>query len=602
MQKDTHEKQLSDMGKSLSHRGESTTPPYLNEHIGFSHAETISCCPSTTFDVQSSFLDSQQKTYAILCDGELYNANELLSDLRASGCFPAAHSDAELILSAYIQYGSTFISRLNGVFAFAIWDNAAETLLLYRDHAGIKPLFYTLSENTLVFASEPKALFAQPGVTPSISRDSLYEVLSVGPAHTPGYSMFQNVNEVLPGHYLAFSSKGISDFLYWDLTAKKHTDSYADTVDTVSFLVRDAVKRQSASDASVCSFLSGGIDSGIVTALAADCLREKNDILATFSFDFKENDIYFQSNAFQPERDLPYINRMLSHCPTNHTYLECDPAVLSELLNPAVLLRDTPGMTDVDASLFYFCTLVAKQSDVALTGECADEVFGGYPWFYREELLNRSGFLWSADIKARTLFLNEDFCTASELQEYADSRYQTALAGVPILNGESALEQRRRAVFYLTIKWFMQTLLDRMDRASSHCGLLARVPFADRRLMEYVFNVPWEMKYRNGVEKSLLRDACADLLPPELLHRKKSPYPKTYHPGYEKRLAELFSKIIQDTNAPIAPLIDREKAKNFMSSHKELGRPWYGQLMAGPQLMAYFIQINYWMETYGLTV
>ena len=272
------------------------------------------------------------------------------------------------------------------------------------------------------------------------------------------------------------------------------------------------------------------------------------------------------------------------------------------MLFDAVTAKDLPGMTDVDSSLLYFCSLVAKQNKVALTGECADEIFGGYPWFYRQELLNRDGFPWSDDIGTRTLFLSEDFLRPLQLKEYSHARYQDTIAKAPVHSNDSPEEAKRRIVGYLNIKWFMQTLLDRMDRTSMYSGLEARVPFADHRIIEYVFNVPWEMKYQNGVEKTLLRDACADLLPPALLHRKKSPYPKTYHPGYEKLLIDGMKQILSDPNAPILPMLDKKKVQQFMAAPKEYGKPWFGQLMAGPQLLAYFIQFNAWMKQYHLSL
>lgn len=591
---------LTNMHTRLSHRGNDNSGTYLQEHVGFSHARLSIRDIANGAQPMSRFV--RQSDYAIVYNGEVYNTDELIPPLKAAGYTFETTSDTEVILYAYIHYGADFVSLLNGIFAFAIWDGAKEQLLLYRDRAGTKPHFYSLKENTLVFGSEPKSLFCHPLIRPEIDMDSLREILGVGPARTSGNGVFKGLHEVLPGHYLTFSRAGLSDCTYWDLTSKEHTDSYADTVEKVSFLVRDAIKRQMISDVPVCTFLSGGIDSSIVTAVASDYMEERGETLNTFSFDFTENDIYFQSNSFQPERDLPYVNKMLEHYHTNHTYLECDQMTLADTLYTAVDAKDMPGMTDVDASLLYFCSLVAKHNKVALTGECADEIFGGYPWFYREELLNRDGFPWSADTSARTVFLDEGLCRELKLQEYSYARYQDTLAKVPLLSGEPAEEQKRRAVAYLNIKWFMQTLLDRMDRTSMFSGLEARVPFADHRIMEYVFNVPWEMKYQNGVEKTLLRDACANLLPPELLHRKKSPYPKTYHPGFEKLLVERLTDIVNNPNAPVAPLIDREKAKQFMLSHKELGKPWFGQLMAGPQLMAYFIQINYWMEKYHLSI
>lgn len=591
---------LHQMHKSLAHRGSDQSGIYLDQNTGFSHARLS--IRDINGGNQPMIRCAHGQQYAIVYNGEIYNTDELIPDLEKAGYLFETTSDTEVILYAFIHYGPDFVSRLNGIFSFAIWDPAKKALYLYRDRVGVKPLFYTVKKDLLVFGSEPKALFCHPDIHPELTMEGLREVLAIGPARTMGNGIFKDIREVLPGHFMIFSEDKFTDFTYWDLTSTEHTDDYRTTVEKVSFLLRDAVTRQMVSDVPVCTFLSGGIDSSIVTAIAARYMREHGEILNTFSFDFKGNDQYFQSNAFQPERDLPYVNIMLESCRTNHTYLECDEVLLADALYTAVDAKDMPGMTDVDASLLYFCSLVKQHNKVALTGECADEIFGGYPWFYRKELMDRDGFPWSADISARTVFLKDDIVNALELADYSHEQYLTSLHHAPLLAGENEEQKKRRGIAYLNIKWFMQTLLDRMDRTSMYSGLEARVPFADHRIIEYVFNVPWEMKYQNGVEKALLRDAASDLLPDALLHRKKSPYPKTYHPGYEKLLVERLTMIVNDPNAPIAPLIDRQKALHFMASHKELGKPWFGQLMAGPQLMAYFIQLNYWMEKYHLTL
>lgn len=591
---------LRNMQRSVAHRGGDAAGSYLRSHAGLSHARLS--IRDIEGGAQPMVRSIGGREFAIVYNGEIYNTNELETELKEAGYLFETTSDTEVILYAFIHYGPSFVTKLNGIFAFAIWENTKEQLFLYRDRVGVKPLFYTCETEEVVFGSEPKALFCHPDVTPAIDLDSLREILAIGPARTMGNGIFTGMHEVLPGHFLCFSREGLRDLTYWDLTSKPHLENYQKTVEKVSFLVRDAVRRQMVSDVPVCTFLSGGIDSSIVTALAAHYMQEHGEVLNTFSFDFKGNDRYFQSNSFQPERDLPYVNIMLQSCHTNHTYLECDETLLVDMLYKAVDAKDMPGMTDVDASLLYFCSEVKKHNKVALTGECADEIFGGYPWFYREELMNRDGFPWSADTSARTAFLADDVIRCLDLANYSHDRYLTSLSQAPLLDGENAEQKKRRQIGYLNIKWFMQTLLDRMDRTSMYSGLEARVPFADHRIIEYVFNVPWEMKYQNGVEKTLLRDATADLLPDALLHRKKSPYPKTYHPGYEKLLVERLSEIVDNPNAPIAPLIDRQKAKQFMTAHKELGKPWFGQLMAGPQLMAYFIQINYWMESYHLSI
>lgn len=591
---------LQNMHKSVAHRGGDNAGSYLREHSGLAHARlSIRDIEGGT---QPMVRNVGDREFAIVYNGEIYNTDEIEPELKEAGFHFETTSDTEVILCAFIHYGPSFVTKLNGIFALAIWDNSREQLFLYRDRVGVKPLFYANTPGQIVFGSEPKVLFCHPDITPAIDLDGLREVLAIGPARTMGNGIFKGMQEVLPGHFLCFSKDGLRDLTYWDLTSRPHMENYQKTVEKVSFLVRDSVRRQMVSDVPVCTFLSGGIDSSIVTALAAQFMREHGETLNTFSFDFKGNDLYFQSNSFQPERDLPYVNIMLESCRTNHTYLECDETLLADMLCTAVDAKDMPGMTDVDASLLYFCSEVKKHNKVALTGECADEIFGGYPWFYREELMNRDGFPWSANASARTAFLTDDVIRSLDLANYSHDRYMTSLSQAPLLEGENPEQKKRRQIAYLNIKWFMQTLLDRMDRTSMYSGLEARVPFADHRIIEYVFNIPWEMKYQNGVEKALLRDATSDLLPEALLHRKKSPYPKTYHPGYEKLLVERLSEIVENPNAPIAPLIDRRKARQFMAAHKELGKPWFGQLMAGPQLMAYFIQINYWMETYHLTL
>ena len=591
---------LEKMHFSLAHRGNDESGTYLSDHIGFSHARL------SIRDITSGRQPIVRKIsgydYAIVYNGEIYNTEELKNSLLGEGYVFETTTDTEVILYAYIQYGAQFVEKLNGIFAFAIWDGCRKKLFLFRDRVGVKPLFYSYENGQLLFGSEPKALFCYPGFKPELSMDGMREILSIGPARTPGCGIFSHVYEVRPGHYLLFDENGKTDFTYWDLFRREHTDCYEQTVEKVAFLVRDAVKRQMVSDVPVCTFLSGGIDSSIVTAIACRYMEEHNETLNTFSFDFKDNNIYFKPNSFQQEQDVPYVNIMLEHYKTNHTYLLCDEKQLFSSLYAAVDAKDMPGMTDVDSSLLYFCSLVKKHNKVALTGECADEIFGGYPWFYRKELLNRDGFPWAADMSARTLFLQDCFIEDSNLSSCSYEHYLASVEQAPLLDTDSEEEKKRYTIAYLNIKWFMQTLLDRMDRTSMYSGLEARVPFADHRIIEYVFNVPWEMKYQNGVEKALLRDACKDLLPEALLHRKKSPYPKTYHPGYEKLLIQEMNDILKDKNAPIHAFIDEKKLKNFMLSPKEYGKPWFGQLMAGPQLLAYFIQINYWMKKYHLSI
>ncbi len=589
------QKVLVDMRNSIAHRGKDQCGEYLRKNIGLAH---------TRLAIRDIYLGAQpmikkfSSDFVIVYNGEIYNIPELKKDLVSAGYSFQTSTDTEIILCCYMHYGVDFVSRLNGIFAFAIWDESKSRLLLYRDRMGVKPLFYTFSEKSLVFGSEIKALFCHPKITPKLDADSFRQILGLGPARKSGSGVFKDIFEINSGCYAIFNADGIKHFRYWDLKSKEHTDSYQKTVETTSFLVKDAITKQMVSDVPICSFLSGGIDSSIVTKVASDYLSGSEKTLNTFSFDFIGNDKNFKSNSFQPEQDRPYVDIMLNHINSYHTYLECDKTDLLDLLKTAVIAKDLPGMTDIDASLLYFCNLVSEKNKVALTGECADEIFGGYPWFYREDLLSGYGFPWSKNLDIRQSLLTDNVIKKLELTNYANSVYDDAIKEVDFLDGEPPLEKERRKIAYLNIKWFMQTLLERMDRASMHCGLEARVPFADHRIVEYIFNVPWEMKYSNGIEKHLLRQAFQDIVPNEVLYRKKSPYPKIYDPAYGNLLKERFIDVINTPDSPINQFLDSKKATEFLLDPLEYGKPWFGQLMAGPQLIAYYLQINYWLVHY----
>ncbi len=596
--KDYWENILINMRKSISRRGNDETGEYLETNIGFGH--TRLSIRDLKNGRQPIIKDIEKNKYAIVYNGEIYNTDELKDDLIKKGYTFSTTTDTEVILLLYIEYGEDCVNMLNGIFAFGIWDGRKRKLLLFRDRSGIKPLFYTIRDDVLVFGSEIKALFCFPKIKPEIDLNSFREIIGIGPARTEGNGVFKNIKEIRPGHFGVFSQNGFNEFEYWALTSKSHTENYKETVEHTAFLLKDAVEKQMVSDVPVCTFLSGGVDSSIVTALAANFLKSRRKILNTFSFDFEKNNVYFKSNSFQPEQDRPYVDKMLQHYDVNHTYLMCDETDLAELLFNAVDAKDLPGMADIDASLLYFCKLVKKHNKVALTGECADEIFGGYPWFHKKEAFESKTFPWSMDLDARTFLFNEDFIKKLELRDYIDARYNESIKKVPVFDEDSAEEKRRREISFLNQKWFMTTLLDRMDRTSMYSGLEARVPFADHRIIEYIWNVPWEFKCGNrGIVKGLLRDACEGLLPNELLWRKKSPYPKTYNPEYEIILKTKIKEILDDNNSPILPLLNKAKVLEFIEQPSNYGKPFFGQLMAGPQTLAYIIQINYWLTKHS---
>lgn len=591
---------LQQMNCLQQHRGPDEQDVYLSAHCGLAHVRLSILDLSYGKQPMSRQLGDHRAT--IVFNGEIYNMPTLRKNLSAEGMQFQTTCDTEVILLGYLRHGIEYIKELNGIFSFCIWDESLQRLYLCRDRLGVKPLFYTLRHNTLIFSSELKGLLSFPGVEAVIDREGLCEIFGLGPAKTYGKGVFQNVRELLPGHYLEFHD-GISHTrCYWKLESHPHEDSWEQTVEKTRYLVTDAIKLQMLSDVPICTFLSGGVDSSLVTAVCSRELRKQGKQLDTYSFDFKDNDVNFRANSFQPSQDRPWVDKMVAYANTKHHYLECCNTDLYQYLFKAVDARDLPCMADVEASMLYFCEKVAHHNKVTLTGECADEIFGGYPWFHKKECFEADCFPWSMDFSPRTMLLKDEVATLLPLEEYARTAYHQTIAETPILAGESPEEKRRREISYLNLKWFMQTLLDRMDRTSMHVGLEARVPFADHRIVEYLWNVPWHMKCKNGIVKGLLREAAKDYLPDEVLYRRKSPYPKTYDPAYENLLRKELLKVLSNNASPLCELIDLQKTQAFLQHPTDYGRPFYGQLMAGPQLLAYLLQINYWLQKYHIRI
>lgn len=598
---DYHYSLLDKMRRTQLHRGDAEDAMLLTCECGLAHNHFKKEEDKNDF-FRPFGKKLYGKTFHIAFAGELYNKDVLKKELEDLEFTFDTDSEEEVILYGFLHFGTEIFKRLDGVFSFALMEEDDRRLYLVRDGFGCKPLFYAHLNDTLIFGTELKALLAHPYVKPILTSDGLNQIFSLGPARTLGNGVFEDVYEVKPGEWLCKSPYGIHKETYWQMKAAPHEDSYEKTIEKTTELVLNAVKKQSVHEGTLGSLLSGGVDSSVVTAVGSKYRKEAGEAFKTFSFDFTENSEYFKSNSFQPSLDRPYVDIMKDALETDHTYLECSQEQLFEGLKDSVLAHDLPAMADVDSSLLYFCKKVKKDADVVLTGECADEVFGGYPWFHREDLLEIDTFPWTPTLQPRTKLLKADFINALNMEDYVQNAFYNTLKGIQYLPSESDEDKAKRRNGYLSLYWFMVTLLNRMERCSAQADLTARVPFADRALAEYIYNAPWDMKLRNGVVKNLLRESFRGQVPEEVLFRKKSPYPKTYHPAYEGLLANRLEEIITDTASPLHNFVEKDAVLSFLKEKKDLGTPWYGQLMAGPQMMAYLIQIDYWLKEYDIKI
>ena len=589
---------IINMNQSLSKRGPDECGYYLEDNVLFGHRRLVVIDPDG--GKQPMTFKYMGNTYTILYNGQIYNTEELRNELKGVGFTFEGHSDTEVLLKSYIHFKEDVVKNLNGIFAFAVWDTNNKKLFIARDHFGVKPLYYCFINHNFVFASEIKAILKFPGIEASLDEQGVCELFGIGPAHTAGTTAFKNIYELKPASMLIFKDDEIHISKYWKLKSKVHTDNLDKTCDTVKELLEDSIKRQLVSDVPLCTFLSGGLDSSIITLYAANYCKEHNlPPLNTYSVDYVDNDKNFVKTDFQPNSDNYYIDLMRNKLNTNHHTIVLDTPELASYLEDAMIARDFPGMADVDSSLLLFCKHVKNDATVTLTGECADEIFGGYPWFFREDALNSKTFPWSIALSERQRLLNPEIAKKVDLKEYVDYRYNESLKDVEILDTDSTETAEKRKISHLTLNWFMQTLLDRSDKMGMYNGFEIRVPFCDYRLAEYVWNIPWEMKALKGREKGLLRYIMKDILPSEIVDRKKSPYPKTWNPTYLSTVKKMLSDIMDNKEAPINHLLNREYILEILNTDgKAFTRPWFGQLMTGPQLMAYLCQVNMWLETY----
>lgn len=588
---------LHGMKRTLTPRGPDAEGTYFDEDTALIHRRLIVIDP----EGGKQPMCSPDRNTILIYNGELYNTPELRRELMSRGHEFVGHSDTEVLLHAYLEWKTDAFARLNGIFAFAIWEKRERRLTLCRDRLGVKPLFFAPIRNGLIFGSTIDTVLCHPEIEPALDEDGLRTLLLLGPARPPESGVFRQIKSLLPGHFAVLTPESFTDHVYWQLEAHEHEDDLPTTIERTHTLICDAARRQLVSDVPLACFLSGGLDSSILSMLAAKDYAARGETLHTWSVDYRDNDKYFTKSIFQPNSDDSYIDQMVDFLGTHHHRVVLEPEALCAALLPATDARALPGMADVDSSLLLFCAAVKRGgTTVCLSGECADELFGGYPWYHREEILFEDTFPWSQSVGLRLGLLTPDAVRNGE--EFVRQYYRDTCARAPRLPSDNKKAARMREMFVLNLDWFMATLLDRKDRMSMYSGLEVRVPFCDHRIVEYAYNMPWDFKSLEGREKGIVRRAFVDELPKEIVYRKKSPYPKTFHPVYTRLCADYVRRIFEDNTSVTASLFDRNAVQKLMQRPESLTEPWFGQLMRTPQIFAYIIQLDRWFRHYHVKI
>lgn len=558
---------------SMNHRGPDETILYFNNDFSMGHKNLL----SKEYVNGKSIISIYDRH--LLFDGEVYNRDELgIKDYK---------SDLLLVSSLLKENDKKkVLNKINGIFSLVYVNN--NNVFIARDKIGIKPLYYAIYNDDIIISSEIKGILKYIGEA-VVDKEGLCELLGMLPSHTPGKTIYKGIYELEAGHYLTFNHKeGLKIEKYFDLTPKDFNLSLDDTKSMVKHLLCDAINKQVGNEISLCSFLSGGLDSSVIVGV----INEQKKNLNTFSINYEDNDKDYTLNQFETSKDEDYVHLMN----TKHTTITIDNSTLIDYLKTAVVLRDSPGMADIDASLYYLCKRVHDKYNTSTSGEISDEIFGGYPWYYKNDKYDI--FPWIRNLDYRCDLINKDLDI--NIKEYVNDKYLKILKETPILPSDSKERVLERQMYYLNYKYFMASLVERHDRMTSGASLNVKVPFSDYRLVEFLYNVPFKYKYYNKTEKALLRDSMKEFIPEDIYLRKKSPYPKTRSKGYSRMIKKLLQQTLKNKSSILYTLFDNDKLIELASTNKELDVPWYGQLMRLDQLRAFLYQIDFWYKEYNI--
>jgi asparagine synthase (glutamine-hydrolysing) len=501
--------------------------------------------------VQPMVSETPDGPVVLTFSGEVYNFRELRAELGRRGHGFRTAGDTEVVLRGYLEWGEAVADHLDGMYGLGIWDGRADKLVLLRDRLGIKPLYFFETEDGVLFGSEAKAILAHPSVDAVVDTDGFRELF--GFVKAPGRAVWAGMREVRPGAMVIVDRSGLRERGYWRLEVAGHRDDLETTVRRVRELLEASVGRQLEADVPQCVLLSGGLDSSALTALAGRRMAERGEQARTFVVDFEQPEA-FHPDGVRGSRDAPFARQVADHLGTAHTEIRIDYRELSDpaVRRAVVAARDQPfGFGEADLSLFLLFQAIREHSTVALSGESADEIFGGYPWFHLPVVHQVPMFPWvtASFLGERvhpTKLIDTDFVVRTlNLPAYWAQRWAEAVGELPELEGENPHERRMREFCHVHLSSLLALLLDRKDRMSMATGLEVRVPICDHRLIQYVFNTPWSMKSFDHREKSLLRAAVRDTLPAGVLDRVKSMYPNTqellYVGALQRQVGELLS-------------------------------------------------------------
>jgi len=568
------EERVHVMRRAIEHRGPNDHGVYLdgNVGLGFNRLSIIDLAGG------HQPMCNEDGTVWIVFNGEIYNFEELRQDLLARGHQFRTRSDTETLVHLWEEYGERSVEKLRGMFGYAIWDSRQRVLFAARDRLGIKPLYYFQDRERFAFASEIKALLALPEAPREVDGNALAQYLRhryvIGPD-----TMLRGIRKLQPGHSITVREGGTIVRRYWEMPLGRPREiSEADALEEFGVLMDETMRQHIVADVPLGAFLSGGLDSSSVVALMA---RIGVSDIKTFSIGYDS-----------PESELPYARIVADAFHTEHHELRLTATGFRDVLPKIVWYMDEPVGNEASLPLYLISEFAAKHVTVALSGEGADEILGGYDMYrvmLAYEKLNRVPL---AGVMGKLL---KRFGGPGKVQKYGsmlglpiEERYgglsrvfpqeripqmllhaEMGESPVPGIYRRSAgLPVLARMNFLDIETWLVDDLLVKADRMSMASSLELRVPFLDHKVVEFAFGLPSRLKIRGNVPKYLLKKYMAPMLPPAIIHRAKKGFPVPVNSWFRNDLAGFAREILLDPAGPSAGFFARSELEKLLEAHQ----------------------------------
>ncbi len=582
--KSVDKSKLQAMTDIFSYRGPDDSGQYVSGSLGIAHRRLSIIGLSTGHQPMA---DSSNK-YWIVFNGEIYNYIELKNDLVKKGYSFNTESDTEVIIYLYIEYGFDCLKYLNGMFAFAIYNEIDQSLFLARDRMGIKPIYYSHTESGFYFASEIKAILEYGDIRGELNTQSIFEYFMFRGVAGPN-TMFNQIHSLLPGHYMVVKNNQVNIVKYWDLQATKQDKSLdkVSAMEGIESLLKDAINIRLMSEVPLGTFCSGGIDSSLVTAIAAGIAGNN---MNTFSVGFNEEN-YDESR---------YAKIVSDKYGTKHHELVLNSDDFTGLLNRSITLNDEPLHFSNSVHILALSEMAKEHVTVVLTGEGADELFLGYPRYFIPELINkfrRLSWVMSPILRLLSKVISDHRLT--KLSDYSSFDKELLLMLNSAVNKYDSVERialndqsinldYRKLVSSSLLNYektmdmvsiqdqltYLVSILNRQDKMSMGASVEARVPFIDYRLVEFANSIPSSVKIEKTNTKMLIKNIAEKYLPKELIYRRKSGFGVPLSDwirdgsGFGKMVKEVLYDTKNDENIDLEYI--RNRYKDHMSGKSDM--------------------------------